>query len=297
MITSRILPEHIPRILSNKSILEGFLSKLLAKPVRLSRWPTEAAWDDTSPAPDLQAVTEDGMYIFLYVDLFGYAPPVEELANTAVQYFPEPTCTVVLTTSDFSDLGQSYNRIAPMVVDAPVITELDCSWQIHILSCSSKIMNRNAPSEIQHLLDHLSGQKITPAAGSLLDRMLREDFFWCLISDVRSRCKSIVCNYCAMRSAQGVDPGTVRSEAQNIAEHVVSSIDLSELYTKLMQFASRNPCEEELRAFCYHIGIPTALYQDTVTGHPWDIVNLLIWYDDARKEEAQRRNSANKGDE
>ena len=124
MVTDHILPEHIPRILSDKPILEHFLRVLLGKPVTLTDWPSEAAWDDISAGSDLCAITTDDIRICLHVNLFGVEPLVDEVMHTAAQHFPNPVCTIVLTAFDPVDLGQSYSRIAPMVVDAPVITEV-----------------------------------------------------------------------------------------------------------------------------------------------------------------------------
>ena len=160
MIVERIRPEHIPRIVSNKPIMEHFLRVLLDEPVTLSDWPSEASCSDFSAGPDLCAVTTGGMRICLHVNLFGAEPMMDELMYAAAQYLPDPVCTIVLTASDPVDLGQSYSRIAPMAVDAPVITEVESSWQIHILSFAAEIVNRNAAPEIQQLLDHMAGKEI-----------------------------------------------------------------------------------------------------------------------------------------
>ena len=249
MIVERIRPEHIPRIVSNKPIMEHFLRVLLDKPVTLSDWPSEASCCDFSAGPDLCAVTTGGMRICLHVNLFGAEPMMDELMHAAAQYLPDPVCTVVLTASDPIDLGQSYSRIAPMAVDAPVITEVESAWQIHVLSFATEIVNRKAPPEIQQLLDHMAGKEIQPAPGSLLDRMLHEDFAWSPIADMRSNCKASIYACCTARLKSGADRRSIRSAAQSISENALSAVDLSELYAKLTQLAARNLSDTELHMY------------------------------------------------
>ena len=292
MVTDHILPEHIPRILSDKPILEHFLRVLLGKPVTLTDWPSEAAWDDISAGSDLCAITTDDIRICLHVNLFGVDPLVDEVMHTAAQHFPNPVCTIVLTAFDPVDLGQSYSRIAPMVVDAPVITEMESVWQIHVLSFAKDIVNHNAPPEIQQLLNHMAGKEILPAHGSLLDRMLHEDFAWCPFADMRSRCKSSVYSYCTKQLAQGADRKSIYADAQCVAAHAISNFDLSELYAKLIRLAAHDPSDAEIRMYCDKIGIPAELYHDALAGRPWDVVNLLVWFDQRLQEESQRRRAA-----
>lgn len=136
MIAERISPEHIPHILSNKPIMEHFLRVLLDEPVTLSDWPPEASCSEFSASPDLCAVTTGGMRICLHVNLFDAEPMMDELMHAAAQYLLDPVCTVVLTAFDPVELGQAYSRIASMVVGAPVITEVESAWQIHVFSFS-----------------------------------------------------------------------------------------------------------------------------------------------------------------
>ncbi len=49
MIAKHIHLEHLPRILSNKPLLEHFLSVLLDKTVELPCWPKEIPWDFCYP--------------------------------------------------------------------------------------------------------------------------------------------------------------------------------------------------------------------------------------------------------
>ena len=97
----------------------------------------------------------------------------------------DPTCSIVISDTDITGLGQSYCRIVPMAVGDSETRLMDSCWQIHILSFSRSITTRNAPSEIQQLLDHMAGMKIQPEPDSLLGRMLHEDFVWCWLSDAR----------------------------------------------------------------------------------------------------------------
>ena len=53
MIAKHIHLEHLPRILSNKPLLEHFLSALLDKTVQLPCWPKEMPWDFCYPFADL----------------------------------------------------------------------------------------------------------------------------------------------------------------------------------------------------------------------------------------------------
>ena len=217
---------------------------------------------------------------------------MDELMHAAAQYLPNPVCTIVLTASDPVDLGQSYSRIAPMAVDAPVITELESSWQIHILSFAAEIVNRNAAPEIQQLLDHMVGKEIQPAPSSLLDRMLHEDFAWSPIADMRSQCKASICACCTARLKLGADRRSIRSAAQSIAENALSAVDLSELYAKLTQLAARNLSDTELQIYFHQTGIPAELYRDALDGITWDVAYLHVRFDQALQEEAERRRAA-----
>ena len=292
MVIERILPEHVPRILSDKPLMEHFLRVLLDGPVTLSDWPSEASCSDFSAGPDLCAVTTGGMRICLHVNLFGAEPMMDELMHAAAQYLPDPVCTIVLTASDPVDLGQSYSRIAPMAVDAPVITEVESAWQIHVLSFAAEIVNRNAPPEIQQLLDHMAGKEIQPAPGSLLDRMLHEDFAWSPIADMRSRCKASIYACCTARLKLGADRRSIRSAAQSISENALSAVDLSELYAKLTQLAARNLSDTELQIYFHQTGIPAELYRDALDGITWDAAYLHVRFDQALQEEAERRRAA-----
>ena len=292
MIAKHIHLEHLPRIVSNKPIMEHFLRVLLDEPVTLSDWPSEASCSDFSAGPDLCAVTTGGMRICLHVNLFGAEPMMDELMYAAAQYLPDPVCTIVLTASDPVDLGQSYSRIAPMAVDAPVITEVESSWQIHILSFAAEIVNRNAPPEIQQLLDHMAGKEIQPAPGSLLDRMLHEDFAWSPIADMRSNCKANIYACCTARLKSGADRRSIRSAAQSISENALSAVDLSELYAKLTQLAARNLSDTELQLYFHQTGIPAELYRDALDGIIWDVAYLHVRFDQALQEEAERRRAA-----
>ena len=44
--------------------------------------------------------------------------------------------------------------------------------------------------------------------------------------------------------------------------------------------------------YCDKIGIPAELYHDALAGRPWDVVNLLVWFDQRLQEESQRRRAA-----
>lgn len=291
MIANQLKLAQLPRILSDKPILEHFLRILLDKPIRLSDWPEETAWDDTSPVPDLQALTIDGTYICLYVNLFGCAPLVSELAYSATKLCTKPVCSIVLTDADPVELGQSYSRIAPMVVDAPVITELDCSWQIHILSCSEDIVNHNAPSGIQQLLDHLAGQNHVPVPGSLLDEMLQVEFAYCWLDAARFDLKK------KWREKQDVlvqkyascwHDFYMRNYSQGFLEGY-SNVDIyNNLLKKLIDSAKTR---DELMASCQAAHIPLEMLLDYVTGNVWTQEDVFQWHQQARTKETTHRRS------
>ena len=183
MIAKHIHLEHLPRILSNKPLLEHFLSALLDKAVQLPCWPKEMPWDFCYPFADLYVRLRGKMLVSLSANLFDPKHLVDELRlSTGVS---DPTCSIVISDTDITGLGQSYCRIVPMAVGETDTRLMDSCWQIHILSSSRSITTRNAPSEIQQLLDHMAGMKIQPEPDSLLDRMLHEDFVWCWLNGSR----------------------------------------------------------------------------------------------------------------
>ena len=292
MIVERIRPEHIPRIVSNKPIMEHFLRVLLDKPVTLSDWPSEASCSDFSAGPDLCAVTTGGMRICLHVNLFGSETMMDELMHAAAQYFPDPVCTIVLTAFDPVDLGQAYCRIAPMAVDAPVITELESVWQIHVLCFAAEIVNRNAPPEIQQLLDHMAGMKIQPEPDSLLDRMLHEDFVWCWLSGAGYSLKE---NYSHKyeQCAQQYSSGWIDYIMEGYSQEFIKGYTGIDVYTDMLQnVLGIAQSREELFAVCNAARIPEPMIQDAIAGKIWTQDDLLQWYETALAEEAERRRAA-----
>ena len=292
MIVERIRPEHIPRIVSNKPIMEHFLRVLLDKPVTLSDWPSEASCSDFSAGPDLCAVTTGGMRICLHVNLFGSETMMDELMHAAAQYFPDPVCTIVLTAFDPVDLGQAYCRIAPMAVDAPVITELESVWQIHVLSFAAEIVNRNAPPEIQQLLDHMAGKEIPPTPGSLLDRMLHEDFVWCWLNGARYSLKG---SYSSKyeQYAQQYPSSRIDYIMEGYSQEFIKGYAGIDVYTDMLQnVLGIAQSREELFAVCNAARIPEPMIQDAIAGKIWTQDDLLQWYETALAEEAERRRAA-----
>ena len=114
MIAKHIHLEHLPRILSNKPLLEHFLSALLDKAVQLPCWPKEMPWDFCYPFADLYVRLRGKMLVSLSANLFDPKHPVDELRlSTGVS---DPTCSIVISDTDITGLGQSYCRIVPMAV-------------------------------------------------------------------------------------------------------------------------------------------------------------------------------------
>ena len=290
MIAEHISLEYLPRILSNKPLLEHFLSALLDKAVQLPCWPKEMPWDFCYPFADLYVRLRGKMLVSLSANLFDPKHLVDELRlSTGVS---DPTCSIVISDIDIVGLGQSYCRIVPMAVGDSETRLTDSCWQIHILSSSRSITTRNAPSEIQQLLDHMAGMKIQPEPDSLLDRMLHEDFAWSPIADMRSNCKANIYACCTARLKLDADRRSIRSYAQSIAENAFSAVDLSELYAKLTQLAARNLSDTELQLYFHQTGIPAELYRDALDGITWDVAYLHVRFDQALQEEAERRRAA-----
>ena len=91
MIAKHIHLEHLPRILSNKPLLEHFLSVLLDKTVQLPCWPKEMPWDFCYPFADLYVRLRGEMLISLSANLFDPKHPVDELRlSTGVLIQPVP---------------------------------------------------------------------------------------------------------------------------------------------------------------------------------------------------------------
>ena len=290
MIAEHISLEYLPRILSNKPLLEHFLSVLLDKTVQLPCWPKEMPWDFCYPFADLYVRLRGKMLVSLSANLFDPKHLVDELRlSTGVS---DPTCSIVISDTDIVGLGQSYCRIVPMAVGDSETRLMDSCWQIHMLSFSRSITTHNAPSEIQQLLDHMAGMKIQPEPDSLLDRMLHEDFAWSPIADMRSNCKANIYACCTARLKLDADRRSIRSYAQSIAENAFSAVDLSELYAKLTQLAARNLSDTELQLYFHQTGIPAELYRDALDGITWDVAYLHVRFDQALQEEAERRRAA-----
>ena len=290
MIAERIHLEHIPRILSNKPLLEHFLSALLDKAVQLPCWPKEMPWDFCYPFADLYVRLRGKMLVSLSANLFDPKHLVDELRlSTGVS---DPTCSIVISDTDITGLGQSYCRIVPMAVGETDTRLMDSCWQIHILSSSRSITTRNAPSEIQQLLDHMAGMKIQPEPDSLLDRMLHEDFVWCWLNGARYSLKE---NYSHKyeQCAQQYSSGWIDYIMEGYSQEFIKGYTGIDVYTDMLQnVLGIAQSREELFAVCNAARIPEPMIQDAIAGKIWTQDDLLQWYETALAEEAERRRSA-----
>ena len=290
MIAERIHLEHIPRILSNKPILEHFLSALLDKTVQLPCWPKEMPWNFCYPFADLYVRLRGEMLVSLSANLFDPKHPVDELRLSTGG--SDPTCSIVISDTDIVGLGQSYCRIVPMAVGDSETRLMDSCWQIHILSYSRSITTRNAPSEIQQLLDHMAGMEIQPEPDSLLDRMLHEDFVWCWLSSARYSLKE---NYSSKyeQYAQQYPSSRIDYIMEGYSQEFIKGYTGIDVYTDMLQnVLGIAQSREELFAVCNAARIPEPMIQDAIAGKIWTQDDLLQWYETALAEEAERRRSA-----
>ena len=295
MIAEHISLEYLPRILSNKPLLEHFLSALLDKTVQLPCWPKEMPWDFCYPFADLYVRLRGKMLVSLSANLFDPKHLVDELRlSTGVS---DPTCSIVISDTDITGLGQSYCRIVPMAVGETDTRLMDSCWQIHILSSSRSITTRNAPSEIQQLLDHMAGMKIQPEPDSLLDRMLHEDFVWCWLNGARYSLKE---NYSHKyeQCAQQYSSGWIDYIMEGYSQEFIKGYTGIDVYTDMLQnVLGIAQSREELFAVCNAARIPEPMIQDAIAGKIWTQDDLLQWYETALAEEAERRRSAESEDE
>ena len=290
MIAEHISLEYLPRILSNKPLLEHFLSALLDKTVQLPCWPKEMPWDSCYPFADLYVRLRGKMLVSLSANLFDPKHLVDELRlSTGVS---DPTCSIVISDTDIVGLGQSYCRIVPMAVGDSETRLMDSCWQIHILSFSRSITTRNAPSEIQQLLDHMAGMKIQPEPDSLLDRMLHEDFVWCWLNGARYSLKG---SYSSKyeQYAQQYSSGWIDYIMEGYSQEFIKGYTEIDIHTGVLQRAlDIAQSREELFAVCNAARIPEPMIQDAIAGKIWTQDDLLQWYETALAEEAERRRSA-----
>ena len=290
MIAEHISLEYLPRILSNKPLLEHFLSVLLDKTVQLPCWPKEMPWDFCYPFADLYVRLRGKMLVSLSANLFDPKHLVDELRlSTGVS---DPTCSIVISDTDIVGLGQSYCRIVPMAVGDSETRLMDSCWQIHILSFSRSITTRNAPSEIQQLLDHMAGMKIQPEPDSLLDRMLHEDFVWCWLNGARYSLKG---SYSSKyeQYAQQYSSGWIDYIMEGYSQEFIKGYTEIDIHTGVLQRAlDIAQSREELFAVCTAARIPEPMIQDAIAGKIWTQDDLLQWYETALAEEAERRRAA-----
>ena len=290
MIAKHIHLEHLPRILSNKPLLEHFLSALLDKTVQLPCWPKEMPWNFCYPFADLYVRLRGKMLVSLSANLFDPKHLVDELRlSTGVS---DPTCSIVISDTDITGLGQSYCRIVPMAVGDSETRLMDSCWQIHILSSSRSITTRNAPSEIQQLLDHMAGMEIQPEPDSLLDRMLHEDFVWCWLNGARYSLKE---NYSHKyeQCAQQYSSGWIDYIMEGYSQEFIKGYTGIDVYTDMLQnVLGIAQSREELFAVCNAARIPEPMIQDAIAGKIWTQDDLLQWYEKALAEEAERRRAA-----
>ena len=230
------------------------------------------------------------MLLSLSANLFDPKHPVDELRlSTGVS---DPTCSIVISDTDIVGLGQSYCRIVPMAVGDSETRLMDSCWQIHILSFSRSITTRNAPSEIQQLLDHMAGMKIQPEPDSLLDRMLHEDFVWCWLNGARYSLKG---SYSSKyeQYAQQYSSGWIDYIMEGYSQEFIKGYTEIDIHTGVLQRAlDIAQSREELFAVCNAARIPEPMIQDAIAGKIWTQDDLLQWYETALAEEAERRRAA-----
>ena len=288
MKTKRIELEYVPRILSHKPLLEHFLSILLDKPVQLPCWPTEVRWDCIYPLADLHVRSVDGILVSLSANLFDPTRIVDELRYSMSNR--APTCSIAICNRDVLGFGRSYCRIVPMAVSGTDTRLMDSSWQIHVLAFGRGITNRNAPPEIQQLLDHMAGMETQPAPGSLLSRMLDEDFVWCFLCEARHALKRVY---------HDQYEELAKEETPDMLDYFINrfSWGFIEGYTKIEEYNKQTQgclAISEKRKDPQILSImadrvPLPMMHDIIAGKEWTKEDLLQWYQRELSEEAKRR--------
>ena len=288
MKTKRIELEYVPRILSHKPLLEHFLSILLDKPVQLPCWPTEVRWDCIYPLADLHVRSVDGILVSLSANLFDPTRIVDELRYSMSNR--APTCSIAICNRDVLGFGRSYCRIVPMAVSGTDTRLMDSSWQIHVLAFGWGITNRNAPPEIQQLLDHMAGMETQPAPGSLLSRMLDEDFVWCFLCGARHGLKSVYHDKYE-KLAQEETFWRIDLLIERYSQGYIEGYTKIEEYTKELQhmIATAAKFGEPLSLSWISNDIPDPMVRDVMDGKEWTQDDLLQWYKSELSEEAKRR--------
>ena len=253
-------------------------------------WPKEMPWDFCYPFADLYVRLRGKMLVSLSANLFDPKHLVDELRlSTGVS---DPTCSIVISDTDIVGLGQSYCRIVPMAVGDSETRLMDSCWQIHILSYSRSITTRNAPSEIQQLLDHMAGMKIQPAPDSLLNRMLHEDFVWCWLNGARYSLKGSYSSKYEQYTQQ-YPSSRIDYIMEGYSQEFIKGYAGIDVYTDMLQnVLGIAQSREELFAVCNAARIPEPMIQDAIAGKIWTQDDLLQWYETALAEEAERRRAA-----
>ena len=288
MKAKRINLKYIPRILSSKPLLEYFMSILLDEPVQLPCWPKETSWDYIYPFADLFVRSDDGILVSLSANLFDPEHIVDELRLSASD--DAPTCSIAICDRDVVGLGQSYCRIVPMAVGISETKRMDSSWQIHVLAFGQGITKRNAPPEIQQLLDHMAGMETQPAPGSLLSRMLDEDFVWCFLCGARHGLKSVYHDKYE-KLAQEETFWRIDLLIERYSQGYIEGYTKIEEYTKELQhmIATAAKFGEPLSLSWISNDIPDPMVRDVMDGKEWTQDDLLQWYKSELSEEAKRR--------
>lgn len=291
MKAKRIKLEYIPRILSDKPLLEYFLSILLNKPVQLPCWPKETSWDYSYPFADLFVRSDAGILVSLSANLFDPEHIVDELRLSVSD--DAPTCSIVLCDKDVLGLGQSYCRIVPMAEGVSEAKRMESSWQIHVLAFGRGITRRNAPPEIQQLLDHMTGMDTQPAPGSLLSRMLDEDFVWCcLLSDARHALKAPYHSKSKKLAQEDLftRPDLIlEAFSRSFIEGFTQIESMNQIMHRGLTIAE---LRDSLPTVCKSLHIPDPMVQDAIAGKEWTKDDLLQWYKSELSEEAKRRRAA-----
>ena len=177
-----------------------------------------------------------------------------------------------------------------MAVGISETKRMDSSWQIHVLAFGQGITKRNAPPEIQQLLDHMAGMETQPAPGSLLSRMLDEDFVWCFLCGARHGLKSVYHDKYE-KLAQEETFWRIDLLIERYSQGYIEGYTKIEEYTKELQhmIATAAKFGEPLSLSWISNDIPDPMVRDVMDGKEWTQDDLLQWYKSELSEEAKRR--------
>ena len=183
--------DTLPYVLQRRGILDRFLSEAAGKKITttgIRRYPA----DDLGWCADASGLGDDGTYYQVVVRESITADALAVLirdvfANAAREVLLSPCQVIIVCGEDILGVGRSdfEVRLGICAADGGTTCPFLGNDRVRVF-CSAQAGQKNAPAQIQEMLDLLSGADIVPGKGSLLEQMMDVPVIWDIQKEIRA---------------------------------------------------------------------------------------------------------------